>query len=156
VEGVRFLGCTLWTDYSLASESARAEVIERSRQHNPDHQFIRYEGRPFSPEDAIALCGRHRAWLQEKLFQPFAGRTVVITHFAPHAGSIAPGFIDHPANPGFIVPLPELMGRSSLWMHGHTHTAFDYSVEGTRVVSNPRGYPDEKTRFAADRIIELA
>jgi hypothetical protein len=27
-----------------------------------------------------------------------------------------------------------------LWTHGHTHEDFDYMVEQTRVVCNPRGY----------------
>ena len=39
------------------------------------------------------------------------------------------------------------MGRAALWIHGHTHTAFDYDVRGTRVVCNPRGYPHETTGF---------
>lgn len=155
IRGVRFLGCTLWTDYSLAPGPERAEVIERSRRFNPDHSMIRYADRLFAPEDAIALCRQHRAWLEARLGEPFDGATVVITHFAPHPGSIAPVFTDHPANPGFIVPLESLMGRAGLWIHGHTHTAFDYRVNGTRIVCNARGYPDEKTGFAADRLLEV-
>jgi hypothetical protein len=27
-----------------------------------------------------------------------------------------------------------------LWVHGHTHTSFDYRVGECRVVCNPRGY----------------
>ena len=30
--------------------------------------------------------------------------------------------------------------RVQLWIHGHTHDSFDYCVNGTRVVCNPRGY----------------
>ena len=153
--GVRFLGCTLWTDYSLASPAERADVIERSRRYNPDHAAIRYGGGAFSPEHAIELCTRHRSWLAEKLAEPCAGMTVVVTHFAPHANSIAPKFANDPANPGFIVPLERLMGRAVLWIHGHTHTAFDYVVKGTRVLCNARGYPDEATGFAASRVIEV-
>jgi hypothetical protein len=152
VSGVRFLACTLWTDYSLAGPAERGGVIERSRRHNPDHAMIR----DFAPEDAIALCGRHRAWLEQSLAEPFGGPTVVITHFAPHTGSIAPAFAGHPANPGFIVPLTGLMGGPRLWIHGHTHTAFDYGVSGTRVFCNPRGYPDESTGFRADCVIDVA
>ena len=152
----RFLGCSLWTDYSLASESERADVIERSRRYNPDHVAIRYGARLFAPEDAISLCSRHKAWLARKLFEPYAGPTVVITHFAPHPGSIAAQFRNDPANPGFVVPLPELMGRASLWIHGHTHTAFDYRVNGTRIVCNPRGYPDETTGFIPACVVEAA
>lgn len=156
IGGVRFLGCTLWTDFSLAAPHERADVIERSRRYNPDHLAIRYGDRAFSPEDAMALCGRHRAWLEERLARRFDGPTVVITHFAPHPGSIAPAFAGDPANPGFIVPLEMLMGPASLWIHGHTHTAFDYAVRGTRIVCNPRGYPDESPGFRPDCLIEIA
>jgi 3',5'-cyclic AMP phosphodiesterase CpdA len=83
VDGVRFLGCTLWTDYSLVP-AERPTVIEAARRLNPDYQLIRYGSRAFAPEDAIALCARHRAWLAEILAAPFPGKTVVITHFAPH------------------------------------------------------------------------
>lgn len=151
----RFLGCTLWTDYSLVPESRRPHVIENSRTRNPDYALIRHGARNFAPEDAIALCVRHRRWLEERLDAPFDGTTVVITHFAPHPLSIAPAYADHPANPAFIVPLEELMGRAALWIHGHTHTRFDYRVSGTRVVCNPRGYPGEPTGFRPDWTIEL-
>ncbi|MCC7485134.1 MAG: metallophosphoesterase family protein [Burkholderiales bacterium] len=151
----RFLGCTLWSDYSLVPAGARARVIETSRAKNPDYALIRNGARAFSPEDSIALCARHRRWLAERLAEPFSGPTVVITHFAPHPLSIAPAYADHPANPAFIVPLEQLMGRAALWIHGHTHTRFDYDVRGTRVVCNPRGYPGEATGFRPDWTIDL-
>jgi predicted phosphodiesterase len=152
---VRFLGCALWTDYSLAPEAARAAVIEDARRLNPDYRVIRRGSRIFSPEDATALHREHRAWLERKLAEPFAGTTVVATHFAPHPGSIAPAYAGHPANPGFVVDLEPIMGRAALWIHGHTHTAFDYVVEGTRVVCNPRGYPHEQTGFRADFVLSV-
>ena len=46
-----------------------------------------------------------------------------------------------------------------LWVHGHTHDSFDYTVDGTRVVCNPRGYAkagvDENPRFDPDFIVEI-
>jgi predicted phosphodiesterase len=124
--GVRFLGCTLWTDYSLAPEGKRATVIEDSRKLNPDYKLIRWGSRAFAPEDAIALCARHRAWLASALVQPFSGKTVAITHFAPHPRSIAPSYANHRANPAFVLDFDEAMGQAALWIHGHTHTYFDY------------------------------
>jgi len=153
--GVRFLGCTLWTDYSLAPASERPDVIEASRKLNPDYQKIRYGAREFAPEDAISLCARHRAWLVAALTEPFPGKTVAITHFAPHRQSIAPAFANHRANPAFVVDLDEAMGPPALWIHGHTHTFFDYRVRSTRVVCNPRGYPGECTGFRPDLVVEL-
>jgi len=155
VDGVRFLGCTLWTDYSLVSESARPAAIEESRKLNPDFQKIRFGPRAFAPEDSITLCTHQRAWLAEALAESFPGKTVVITHFAPHPRSIAPAFANHRANPGFVLDLDEAMGRADLWIHGHTHTSFDYRVRGTRVLCNPRGYPGELTGFRADLTVVI-
>jgi len=33
------------------------------------------------------------------------------------------------------------MGKPiAFWVHGQTHSKFDYQIAGTRVVCNPRGY----------------
>lgn len=45
--------------------------------------------------------------------------------------------------------------QMALWVHGHSHTAVDYDVAGTRVVCNPRGYPGEETGFRPDLIIDV-
>jgi predicted phosphodiesterase len=155
LDGVRFLGCTLWTDYSLAPRSERPAVIEASRSLCPDYKLIRRGARFFAPEDAIELCVRHREWLSARLAEPFPGKTAVITHFAPHPRSIAPAYENHRANPGFVLDLTGLMGRAALWIHGHTHTFFDYTELGTRVVCNPRGYPKESTGFRPDLTVEI-
>ena len=155
LDGVRFLGCTLWTDYSLAPQAERPAVIEAARKLNPDFQLIRWGSRALSPEDVIALCARHRAWLAAKVAAPFSGKTVVITHFAPHPYSIAPTYFGNRANPGFVLDLEDMMGSPALWIHGHTHTFFDYRVRGTRVISNPRGYPGEPTGFRPELTVEI-
>ena len=155
IDGVRFLGCTLWTDYSLAPEAGRAEIIEIARRLNPDYQVIRYGDRDFAPEDCIELHRTQREWLERRLAERFTGTTVVVTHFAPHRGSIAPAWAGHRANPGFVTDLSHLMGSAALWIHGHTHTYFDYAVSGTRVLCNPRGNPGEHTGFRADLVVEV-
>ncbi len=154
--GVRFLGCTLWADYSLLPAHERAASMDRMRRYIPDYRIIGFEERILQPEDSVALCTQHRAWLAARLGEPFPGATVVITHFVPHRGSIAPRFEGNFANPVFIVPLDDLMGRAALWVHGHTHGNFDYMVGGTRIVCNPRGYPDEATGFIPDLVVEVA
>ena len=155
IAGVRFLGCALWTDYSLAPEAGRPAIIEAARKINPDYHVIRNGDRSFAPEDAITLHREHRAWLAQALERPFEGTTVVITHFAPHPGSIAPAYADDPSNPGFVVNLESMMGRSALWIHGHTHSFFDYRVSGTRIVCNARGYPKEPTGFRGDFVVTV-
>jgi Icc-related predicted phosphoesterase len=64
-------------------------------------------------------------------------------------------------NACFISRLEHLMdgARVRLWIHGHTHDSFDYTVNGTRVVCNPRGYAkngvNENARFDPDYIVEI-
>ena len=47
-----------------------------------------------------------------------------------------------------------------LWIHGHTHDSFDYQVQGTRVLCNPRGYAKEgkveNALFDARLVVEVA
>ena len=82
-----------------------------------------------------------RDWLRRRLDEPFDGPTVVVTHHAPSAGSVADQWADDWCTPAFVSDLPaEFFAVPCLWVHGHTHTSFDYRVGRCRVVSNPRGY----------------
>jgi hypothetical protein len=48
------------------------------------------------------------------------------------------------------------MGPSvSLWIHGHTHESFDYVVNSTRVVCNPRGYAPMELNEAFDPVLTV-
>jgi hypothetical protein len=46
-----------------------------------------------------------------------------------------------------------------LWVHGHTHDSFDYTLNGTRVVCNPRGYAkggvNENPLFDPNLMVEV-
>jgi predicted phosphodiesterase len=45
--------------------------------------------------------------------------------------------------------------RASVWIHGHTHESFDYVVNGTRVVCNPRGYLRTEPNEAFDPLLAI-
>ena len=89
------------------------------------------------------------------------GPTVVITHHAPSARSIHPRFHGSMLNASFVSNADHLAGgdRVQLWVHGHTHDSFDYHLNGTRVVCNPRGYSKggviENSHFDPHFIVEL-
>jgi hypothetical protein len=118
--------------------------------------------RDFTPDDSLALHRQARAWLEAELARPFGGKTIVVTHHGPHRLSVAERYAEDPVSAGFVSHLPELVREPvALWIHGHTHTSFDYTVNGTRVVCNPRGYLDRRTRvpenphFAWDKVVEI-
>lgn len=165
LDGVRFLGSTLWTDFMLFGAGARRDAAMREGQrYMRDFSRIRSDegtGAAFSPADSAALFARHSAWLAAKLAQPFYGPTVVITHHAPSRRSIHPRFAGSPINACFVSDLERLIDatRACLWVHGHTHDSFDYAINGTRVVCNPRGYAqngvNENACFAPDLLIDI-
>jgi hypothetical protein len=139
LQEVRFLGSTLWTDFRACGEGERrsAAVQEAAR-------FMRDFSRigSFTPADSCALFERNTAWLASKLAEQHRGPTVVITHHAPSLRSIHPRFAGSLLNACFVSNAEHLLEgrRCALWIHGHTHDSFDYRVNGTRVLCNPRGY----------------
>jgi predicted phosphodiesterase len=141
--GVRFLGCCLWTDYALNGD--RDAAMADAWEYMYDHQQIRYGDGRFEPAHALRLHQESRNWLAQRLDQPFAGKTVVVTHHAPHRNSIHAAYRAHPGNPGFVSDLTPLLGKADLWVHGHTHSSFRYRIRGTEVVANPCGYPQNKS-----------
>jgi predicted phosphodiesterase len=144
--GVRFLGATLWSDFRVfADDETRARSMANAAVLIRDFQRISVDAerrRLFTPQDSRTLFDRTSTWLDAQLQQPFDGPTVVITHHAPSSKSIHPRFAGSLLNGCFVSDLERLMGgeRARLWIHGHTHDSFDYTVHGTRVLCNPRGY----------------
>jgi predicted phosphodiesterase len=142
IAGVRFLGAVLWTDFALYGETVKATAFERCVAFMPDFKIVRYGPEIFTPDDTIAIHQRSRDWLRARFAEAHEGPTVVVTHHAPHRGSLAERYAEDPVSAAFVSDLEPLILESQppLWIHGHTHTPFDYRVGGTRVVCNPRGY----------------
>ncbi|MDR7379256.1 Icc-related predicted phosphoesterase [Rhodoferax ferrireducens] len=94
-----------------------------------------------TPLDLLQEHRLDRRWLQAQLAIEFEGPTVVVTHHAPHPLSIATRYADDWVTTGFVNALPDAFFEvPKLWIHGHTHSRFDYQVGNCRVVCNPRGY----------------
>jgi Icc-related predicted phosphoesterase len=136
IDGVRFLGSILWTDFTLFGEADRFFAMQQARQQMTDFSIIQNGGQRFTPEDAIQLHTASRDWLAAKLAEPFDGRTVVVTHHAPSSQSVHPRYASDLLTSAFASSLEMLMDgdRVALWVHGHMHDAFDYEIYGTRVV----------------------
>lgn len=146
IDGVRFLGSTLWTDFRLFGDGeprAQAQAAAQGFMRDFSRIFVdEAMQQPLTPQDTGLLFERHAGWLGERLAQRHDGPTVVVTHHAPSPSSVHPRFAGSPINAAFVSNVEALMGseRVQLWVHGHTHDSFDYRVRGTRVVCNPRGY----------------
>lgn len=142
--GVRFLGCTLWTDYRLNLNRTQRQLMENAEMRIADHHRIKTQEGRFSAAHALAEHEMSRKWLERSLAQPYDGKTVVVSHHGPHPLSVHPRYIGDITNAAFVSELDELLAKADLWIHGHVHDTFDYLVEGCRVVANPLGYAESK------------
>ncbi|MBV9917681.1 MAG: metallophosphoesterase family protein [Solirubrobacterales bacterium] len=159
--GVRFLGCTLWSDFDFDGIDRRAESMHLCEQLVNDYECITFTParRTLAARDTRTLHVASREWLASRLAEAHDGPTVVITHHAPLIRARPPLAKLRALAGAFASDVTELMGedRVALWIFGHTHRVADLDVRGTRVVSNPRGYPHEPVAgFDPCRAVELA
>ncbi|MCP4499703.1 MAG: hypothetical protein GY822_07045 [Deltaproteobacteria bacterium] len=81
----------------------------------------------------------------------------MLTHHAPLSAVCDPAFATTPLAPAFASELPSLVGADVVtnWFFGHTHFVFGGEILGTRILSNPRGYPGDALGFDAHLVVEL-
>lgn len=164
IDGVRFLGATLWTDFRLHGKDFadhRKGVVAKMVN---DYQRIKVgrNDRPLQPNDAQRWNAEQTAWLKKRIAEPFDGPVVVITHMAPSERSLSERFKADPLAAAYASHLDRLVEKVDLWVHGHTHESLDYRIGRGRVVCNPLGYPGNfqrsrqgNIRFDPNLVIEI-
>ena len=161
LQGVRFIGTTLWTDFdALLEQPERSPAVAarnlkaREKAFRAANHYLRSTGgtrlgQPMLAEAIRAQAHVCQAWLRDALVQPYTdGPTVVVTHFAPSLRSGDPRYGLTPGTAGFCNALDDLLPLADLWLHGHLHCPSDYTDTSVRqgvehrcrVVANPLGY----------------
>ena len=158
---IRILGCTLWTDYQY---QATEETMSDAMLFMRDYSQIYAGELMFSPEISVRIHKAHRQWLQQALItaKALGKKTVVMTHHSISALSVSEKYAKLPSNAAFVSDLSGWMHEDwapALWVHGHTHEAFDYRIGHTRVIVNPRAYPNEVSStalaFSWDKVVDI-
>lgn len=161
LNGVRFYGTTLWTDFALyAGDPTKnpADTESKALHLMPDFKIVQTSpGITFTPQASQQLHAEALAWLENALSEPFDGPKVVVSHHAPLHDCIPGQYLGDALSPAFASHLPNLMGKMDLWVHGHVHEPVDLRRNGTRVIANPGGYPYEfsPSVFEPNKILTL-
>ncbi|NIB41601.1 metallophosphoesterase [Pseudomaricurvus alkylphenolicus] len=147
IQGVTFLGATLWTGFDTLGEHSIGPGMQVAGAAIAD--FFRIEKqdgrRLFTPADAAALFKTSRQWLAQTLESCEPGKTVVVTHFPPLRVARHAGFPEDLMSTYFQANCESLIERyqPALWIYGHNHWSDEHQVGRTRLVSNQLGYPGE-------------
>ena len=169
IQGVRCIATTLWTDFDAlgpAPDQPGATLAHQLRAREKAFRaanfYLRKTGGVRFDAPMLAQQVREQGllcqqWLRDALLQPHAGRTVVVTHFAPSLRSADPRYGMTPGTAGFCNALDGLVAQADLWLHGHLHAPSDYMLHGCRVVANPLGYArkNEQSAFQPSGLIVL-
>ncbi|HDZ48097.1 hypothetical protein LCGC14_0025620 [marine sediment metagenome] len=161
LNGVRFYGTTLWTDFALYAgdpTKSPAETESKALRYMPDFKIVQTSpGVTFTPLASSQLHAEALNWLEHELAQPFDGPKIVVSHHAPLHDCIPDQYVGDALSPAFASHLPHLMGKMDLWVHGHVHEPVDIMRDGARVIANPGGYPYEfdPPLFCKDLIVDI-
>ena len=153
--GTRFIGSTLWANCDI-TDPVTAYKLQFAMN---DYKLIKYidngNYRKLKPEDTYREHKISAMYLENALANDIP--CVVITHHAPSMKSIHKKYAnDKQLNTLYASDMEYLMTDNvKLWIHGHTHNAFDYTVGNTRVVCNPAGYPFERSGEYTAKVVEV-
>lgn len=169
IEGIRFIGATLWGDWSIAgrwrpdipgaaaSAAARRDAVSLKKGLRDYAGWIQTSEGLWDPLATIAAHAVDRTQIIDGLIGSGKAPTVVVTHTPPLAeatdlyqGQPVPWWTPAFYGSDFLREIPEEL-QPDIWISGHVHRSFDLTCGRTRVISNPVEGPD----FNPNLTIEL-
>jgi Icc-related predicted phosphoesterase len=151
IDGVHFIGGTMWTDCNNNDPM----TLYHLEQCMNDFRVIRIASenfKKFLPARTVTEFIKTRDYFKSVIENlPQDAKVVVCGHHAPSHLSIHDMYKhDQLMNGGYSTDLSEFIldrPKIKVWTHGHMHNNFDYMVGDTRVICNPHGYPGENDQF---------
>lgn len=167
---VRIIGTTLWTDF-IAPVKDKPFFDTTGKNTVGDEYYLENQAfyckhgmADFNYIKAISISGwlernqKSRQYIRMMLSEKHDGTTIVLTHHAPSFKSSHKRWDDSAIKGGFCSNLEWLIEEYNpeYWVHGHCHESFDYYINKTRIICNPKGYVhDAESTFNPSLIIEL-
>ncbi len=159
--GIRFLGCTLWTDFKLFGDAKQRICMQTADDCMNDFNCI-WMGPPWglrrlSPKDVLTQHELSRNWLDGEIRSSHEP-CVVITHHGPSYSVCAAEYQNDLLTAAFLSKADDLLRPPvKAWIFGHTHQVLNFEINGVPVMSNQRGYPGHDVpRFSWDACFDVA
>lgn len=157
IDDVQVVCATLWTDFDKANPLTMMHVQNSLN----DYRVIRSYKKGYRKVQTTDILQLHREHVKYITTECKGSdmKRIVVTHHSPSSMSMHPDFVNHPLNGAFFSSLEDIVMETKplFWFHGHTHHRFDYMIDNTRVVCNPRGYQPAEgpTGFDPTFIVEV-
>ena len=162
IDGITFVGGTLWTDMNnedpltlfhmkdMMNDFVCVDNSARTTHFKDEDGNYHTRTARFTPEDSVEEHKRTVEFIRLVTEGKQNGSFVVVGHHSPSRLSTHPRYAqDTVMNGGYSSHLDffiEDHPQIKLWTHGHTHEPFDYKIGETRILCNPRGYVNYEKR----------
>jgi Icc-related predicted phosphoesterase len=148
IDGIHFIGSTLWTNYFNENP---IEMLDASR-YMRDCKYIRTRSnyRKITPHDILTIHNESLDYLKVKIQELANERVFIITHHSPTLQTISDEYKNFSCNGSFCNDLDNLIIENPCiknWAFGHLHTTWDFYIEQCRLTCNPIGYPGAQTNY---------
>lgn len=152
IDGVEFIGSTLWTDFSLFAEGDHNILHDHrrlARKSIADFHAIDDESderRRFTTQKMSYLFYDACRFIRKRLRDSKAQKKVVISHFAPTDLTQHKQFVGDPLTAYFNAAVSSLFElKPDAWLFGHTHCnqSRGININGVPVYCNQGGYRTE-------------
>jgi predicted phosphodiesterase len=146
IDGVLFIGATLWTDCNKGDPITMMQLRSSMNDYRVVQNYYKDKGQYFKliPEFTYKEHRQTLEYFRGELIRNPDRPVVIVTHHSPSKQSIKPKYQgDYHMNGGYSSDLEQFIldyPQIKVWTHGHTHDTFDYMIGQCRVICNPRGY----------------
>lgn len=146
IDGVIFMGATLWTDCNKRDPITMNELRHSMNDYRIISNYYKDQGQYYklTPEFTYKVHKETVLYFRDQLLKYPDRKVVVVTHHSPSKQSIKPRYHgDYHMNGGYSSDLEQFIldyPQIKVWTHGHTHDTFDYRIGECNVICNPRGY----------------
>lgn len=158
IDGTKFIGATLWTDFNKCDPF----TLWQAKQYMNDYRYIRVgpEYRKLLSDDIYKSHVHSRNYIFDNAKKDeTCDKIVVVTHHSPSFQSLADQYKgDGFANGYYHSELGDQIVDSEIdwFFFGHTHSPMKYNIGNTVLINNAVGYfPFECTNYDEDNLIEI-
>lgn len=161
IDGVKFIGGTLWTDLDYFREQAEI-LMNPPPERIRDYKKILWDSKTnWSPKHVLNEHTKSLQFIKRELLENQGDVNIVISHHAPCGLSLEPRFRNKPNSFNYVSRLENDIRelQPTKWLHGHLHGGANYYIGNTHIVSNPRGYKIngkfENRNFLSNLLLEI-
>lgn len=158
IDDVIIVGCILFTDFKLFNNEELCKMAAHRGLN--DFRYVtvidKNEIRTITATDQQILNKKSREFIEQVCINNPNKKIIVATHHAPSYKSVPAQFKNSMVSAAYASNLEDIIEKYDnlkLWCHGHMHENCDYTIYGTRIICNPRGYYSENPYFNPSGIV---